>query len=192
MSWLALGLACATPPLAELPDTVVVEGISASGPGWSGTAAAATIEEQVATGAEVTLTQNGAPPLIIRAERSEWRLKERTAQFSGTVVVSRQDVELQCGRLTVTYTADGRIAHLQADGGVTVTHGERHARADVAALDGPSGQITMTGSPRLTEAGSTLTGSRITLYLDDERALCEGAAGQPCTLVVDGDRLGQP
>ena len=34
-----------------------------------------------------------------------------------------------------------------------------------------------------------LEGARIVLFLDDERARCEGAEGAPCRLVVDGTAL---
>jgi lipopolysaccharide export system protein LptA len=70
-----------------------------------------------------------------------------------------------------------------------VTRGERAATSAKAELEGATGRITMTGEPRLSEGPNTLAGDRIVLWLDDERATCEGAAGAPCRLVVEGSAL---
>ncbi len=130
-----------------------------------------------------------ARALTIDAPASEWDLRERVARFEGGVVATRGPVTLRTPTLTVRYAGADRIDKVEAAGGVEVTRGARTARAERAVLDAASGEIVLTGGPRLAEGPNALEGTRIVLFLDDERARCEGAEGAPCRLVVDGTAL---
>lgn len=166
--------------------SVQVDGIASDG--WLAGAGTVLLGASVARAADVTL-KGGAAPLEIRAQRSEWDLRARAAVFTDDVVVTRGDVEIRCGMLRVTYKDADRLDIVEATGGVAVTHGGRKAHAERAEIVGESGRITLTGSPTLSEGPNALAGDRIVLFLDDERAICEGAAGAPCRLVVDGSAL---
>jgi lipopolysaccharide export system protein LptA len=165
--------------------------VEAAGEGWSAAASSLRLAAGVAEAAEpaVVRSVDGKPPLEIVAERSTWDLKARTARFSGAVVVRRGGVELRCDTLDVRYADAERVDRVVASGDVRVTQSDRTARAAAAELVGATGEITLTGSPRLTEGPNTLVGRRIVLWLDDERASCEGADGEPCKLVVAGTAL---
>lgn len=185
-------VACApASPRELLPSAVVATGVEAVGPGWSAAASSLRGVAGVAEAAEpaLVLAADGKPPIAITAERSDWDLKARTARFSGSVVVRRADVELRCAALEVRYADAERIDRVVATGDVRVTQGPRAAQAVAAELVGATGELTLTGAPQLTEGPNTLAGSRIVLRLDDERASCEGASGQPCRLVVAGTAL---
>ena len=130
------------------------------------------------------------PALQITADRSSWDLKNHRAHFTDNVVVTRGDVILRCAALEVTYAGATTIDTVVATGGVVVERGERRAEADRAELTGRNGKIVLTGKPRLSEGVNALAGERITLWLDDEKADCEGGSGGPCTLVVAGSALG--
>jgi lipopolysaccharide export system protein LptA len=56
---------------------------------------------------------------------------------------------------------------------------------------GRTGKITLTGRPKLSEGVNALEGERIVLWLDEERADCEGGEGGPCRLVVAAEALGR-
>jgi lipopolysaccharide export system protein LptA len=162
-----------------------------------------------ATTTSVSREAAGKPPLQVSAARSSWDLKARTARFEGEVVVTRGDVTMRCAALDVSYADTDTIDRVVATGGVRVDRGPRHAEAERAELVGSTGQITLTGSPRLAEGASELVGARIVLWLDDERATCEGGAGAEangvgvssagvngigvggCRLVVAGSALGK-
>jgi lipopolysaccharide export system protein LptA len=181
----------------------VATGVEAVGPGWSAAAATLRLGSATAEAADVAVvkTADGRPPLEITAARSTWDLRARTAHFEGNVLVRRGPVDLHCAALDVRYADADHIDRVLASGGVSVQHGSRTASAAQAELMGATGRITLTGSPRLSEGPNTLVGATIVLWLDDERATCEGgpaeagAAGtvgaeaSPCRLVVDGAAL---
>ncbi|MFN7146573.1 MAG: LptA/OstA family protein [Myxococcota bacterium] len=189
---LALLAACApSEPAAPLPTAAVATGVEAVGEGWSAAAATLRFGANVAEAAEPAIVRatDGKPPLEITAARSEWDLKARTARFSGTVDVRRGGVTMRCDSLDVRYADADRIDRVVATGNVLVRQGARTANAATAELVGATGQITLTGTPKLAEGPNTLVGNRIVLWLDDERASCEGAGGEPCRLVVEGSAL---
>lgn len=131
----------------------------------------------------------GPPPVDVRARRSEWDLRARVARFEGEVVLVRGEFELRAERLVVRYRDADRIEAAVAEGAVTVTRLGRVARAARAELRAEGGVVTLTGQPSLAEGPNRLEGERITLYLDDERATCEGGGDSPCRLVVEGSAL---
>lgn len=195
-----LSLGCASVPLEPLPVSATGEGISIEATSESGAytlsfaGASADIvggSPIAATRTAVTQASGSGPPLEIRSARSTWDLKNHTAHFEGDVVVVRGDVTMRCAALDVRYAEADRIDTVVATGGVLVETGERRASADRAELLGATGKITLTGKPRLAEGVNALVGERIILWLDDEKADCEGGASGPCTLVVEGRALGQ-
>lgn len=184
--------ACAPPEAAPpLPTAATATGVEVSGEGWSAAAATLRFGAGFAQAAEpaVVRTSDGRPPLEIVAERSDWDLKARTARFLGTVQVRRGEVTMRCDALEVRYADAERIDRVVATGSVEVRRGERLATSAAAELDGATGRIALTGEPRLSEGPNTLVGHTIVLWLDDERATCEGAEGAPCRLVVEGSAL---
>lgn len=192
-------VACAPSPLPALPQRASATGVEirsdAAGVDWVVQLAGA--EGNVVSGEPVRASattvarkQAGRPPLEIVAARSDWNLRERTAVFDQDVVVTRGDVTLTCTHLDVRYAGTEQIETVVATGSVRVLRGARQATADRAELDGKTGRVTLTGNPRLGEGASELVGDTITLWLDDERATCEGAAGGKCRLVVAGTAIG--
>ncbi len=188
---LALAACGPTEAAPPLPTAAVATGVEAVGDGWSAAAATLRLGAGVAEASEPALVRSsdGKPPLEITAERSEWDLAARTARFSGAVQVRRGGVQMRCDTLDVRYADAERVDRVLAAGNVRVTQGAREASAASAELVGATGQITLAGAPRLAEGPNTLVGSRIVLWLDDERASCEGAGGEPCRLVVEGSAL---
>jgi lipopolysaccharide export system protein LptA len=190
-----LAAGCADPPSAgPLPPEATAHDVVIESDGLGAAAAVLRFGASKAEAEEVAVVQapSDEPPLDITALKSSWDLKARTAHFEGNVVVTRAEVKIHCAALDVRYADANRIATVVASGGVTVNRDGRTARADTAELDGPTGRITLTGNPRLSEGPNTLVGTRIELWLDDERATCEGAGDAPCALTVAGSALRSP
>lgn len=173
-----------------LPDAATAHGVEIVGEGWSAAAASLRLAGGVAEAAEpAVVTASDGPPLEIVADRSEWDLRGRTARFEGNVRVRRASLLLVCAELEVTYADARSLERVVASGEVRVQQGERTGSAARAELAAATGQIVLTGEPRLAEGPNALAGDRIVLWLDDDRALCEGAAGAPCRLLIDGAAL---
>jgi lipopolysaccharide export system protein LptA len=187
-----LSAGCAPADVAEaLPTAATATGVEAEGDGWSAAAATLRFGAGIAEATEPAIlrTTDGRPPMEILADRSDWDLRARAATFTGHVQVRRGEVTLRCEALDVRYAGAERIDRIVATGNVEVRRGERVATAASAELDGASGRITLTGAPQLSEGPNTLVGTTLVLWLDDERATCEGADGAPCRLVVAGSAL---
>lgn len=191
---------CSPESFEPLPTAARAEGVVVQVEGADTTyrVELAGAEAEVAAGGAVSATATRVaskpaegPTLNIVAERSSWDLKGHSAHFEGNVVVTRGPVTLRCASLDVRYAAADVIDTVVATGNVTVDRGERHAVADHAELVGRTGRITLTGTPRLSEGVNALTGERIVLWLDEERADCEGGASGPCRLVVASGALGR-
>ena len=175
-------LACAAEPAPAPAALLVAEQATVTLEGITISARQALVDDDGTGRAEVV--QADAPPLNITADRADWSFTARTARFEGNVVATRADVTLRCALLTVDFQRPDRIEHARASGGVQVTQGARTASSQQAELTAEDGMLVMTGAPRITDAGNTLTGERITLWLDQERVEC-----QRCTLVVDGEAI---
>lgn len=197
---LGLAAGCGAEPAAPLPTAALAEGVTLEATSGESEyrVALAGAEADVSGGGEIAATGTtvsaaaaSAPPLDIQAKRSTWDLKGRSARFEGAVVVTRGPVTLRCDTLDVRYAGADVIDTVVATGGVTVDRGGRHASAERAELVGRTGKITLTGRPKLSEGVNALEGERIVLWLDEERADCEGGAGGPCRLVVAADALGR-
>lgn len=190
-------VACDDPPVVqELPADTVASNLSiggqADGGAWGMATASAVLRGGIAQAGEtaVVRAETGSQPLQISAAHSTWDLAKHTAHFEGEVNVLRGVVTMTCSALDVTY--DGaRIDRVVAMDAVRVTREGRVATANRAELEGATGKITLTGAPTLAEGPNHLSGTAITLFLDDEKAECVGgAADSPCTLTVDSTALG--
>lgn len=124
------------------------------------------------------------PPLEIDAPRSEWDMRSRTIRFTGGVRAVRGEVQMDCAELVVTMLDADRVDRAVATGGVTVRRGARLATGAEGVLDARSGEVRLTGAPVLSEGPNRMSGQTITLYLDEERVVCDG-----CRLVVEGDAV---
>ena len=74
-----------------------------------------------------------------------------------------------------------RVDRAEATGGVEVTRGDRVATGAQAVLEAQTGEVRLTGQPVLSEGPNRMSGVAITLFLDEERVVCDG-----CRLVVEG------
>ena len=202
--WLLVLVACRGPVALPAPPTEIrVVEAKYEAAGLTARAATATVAGPIATGVDVSATipsktvpsktipskDAEAPPIVVKASRSDWDLRARIAHFEGDVRVIRGDVELRCARIEVRYADADHVDTVTASGGVTVTRGAQEARADAAVLVGRTGEITLTGSPSLRDGPNQLIGTRIVLHLDDERVRCEGEGDRPCRLEIAGSAL---
>jgi lipopolysaccharide export system protein LptA len=140
----------------------------------------------VAAAPRVQLADPSGPPLTIEAPRSTWSLREGSARFEGGVDLRRAEAHLRCEALDLRFGPGMVFQSATASGGVTLRQPGRLVRADRATLYAPEGRIELVGEPILEEGGNSLTGARITLWLDAERVDCEA-----CRLVLDARSLPQ-
>jgi len=176
-------LACATEAPEPPAHRVLLEEVRLELPGQLEVRAAQAVafDEGTVVAESVQATAQGAPQLEIDAPRSEWDLEARVIRFLGGVTAVRGDVTLTCDTLTVRMRDAEEVERATADGEVRVVRGGRVATGDMAVLEVASGEVRLTGAPTVTDGPNRMTGEKITLFLDDERVICDA-----CRLVVDG------
>jgi len=121
--------------------------------------------------AKAVVAKDGA--LEIQAPHTQWNLKSRTAVLSGGVVAKRGPVVLRCAEMTVVFSKPGRVKQATATGDVRIEHGDREGTATRAVLTTEDGTIVLTGNPVLTDGANRMSGTRIVLYMDADKVVCD-------------------
>ena len=130
----------------------------------------------VAFGAQ---SHDASAPVEVTAETLSVDQSDGTAVFSGNVVIAQGEMRLTAGEVRVFYAEgtdgqQGRIARLEATGGVTLVSGAEAAEAQEAVYTVDSGSIVMTGDVVLTQGQTAISAGRMTVNLEDGTGLLEG------------------
>jgi lipopolysaccharide export system protein LptA len=133
-------------------------------------------------------SKNKGQPVHIEAERLEVHDKDKTAIFTGKVVVTQGDTTMRCKTLTVYYvgspakdakdtkeaapkptatvntSGEQKIKKLEASGDVVVNQNDQVATGDKALFDMDTNTVTMTGGSSgvvLTQGQNVLRGTKL-------------------------------
>lgn len=135
-------------------------------------------------------SQNRDKPVEINAATLEVRDNEKTAVFSGDVVVKQGDTTMRCKSLVVFYEEDDaaaaknrnsnpgmraakagpagaqRIKRLEARGSVVVTQKDQAASGELGVFDMKTNIVTLTGRPVvMTQGKNVLRGEKLVVNL---------------------------
>jgi len=102
-----------------------------------------------------------AEPVTVQADHLDiWHDKQQ-ALFAGNVHLKRDDFELLCDKLKVFYTEGSGIERAEATGHVRMQQGDKHGRANKAALDNKRQILTLTGHAVMEQPGGRIEGETI-------------------------------
>lgn len=129
---------------------------------------------------EFSLGQKGQNPTRISAQKLVYNQASREVEFVGQVHVVRPDFELWCKKMSV-FLADRRkeqsgqvtnpgIERIVARGEVRTETDGRKSWSDKAVYQTGSEVITLEGNVLLKEEMNEIKGSRVVLYLNENRA----------------------
>jgi lipopolysaccharide export system protein LptA len=127
-------------------------------------------------------------PLQVDSDRLDAFNDKQTVVFSGNVVASQGIRTIHSDTLTIYYKNDkkasaqtaasdkksGNIDRIEAKGRVTVVEGERKATGDFAVFEQNAQKITLTGDAVLKEGENIIKGSKVTIFLQENRGVVEG------------------
>jgi len=114
-------------------------------------------------------------PLEVTSSTLEADNQAGTAVFSGEVVARQGDVVIYAGRLTIHYDGASReLRRIVAEQDVRIVQGERLATAQRAEYDQASGEIVLTGEPRVHQGQNEVSGERITVFIDQDKSIVTG------------------
>ncbi|MFQ5849439.1 MAG: lipopolysaccharide transport periplasmic protein LptA [Candidatus Binatia bacterium] len=116
-------------------------------------------------------------PTIITSDRMEMDRKKNLIVYMGHVIVVRGGVTMRSETLTATYDPEmKRLREVVAEGKVQVTQGDRVATGAKAVFNSQNNTMTLTGNPVVRQGKSQVSGSRIILFINEDRGVVEGGA----------------
>jgi lipopolysaccharide export system protein LptA len=115
-------------------------------------------------------------PIVITSQTLTAESNNKTAVFEGSVVATKEDLTIYSDKMTVFYdNSESKIRKIYAVGNVKAHKNERVIFSDEATYMENEKKIIFTGNPRAVEGENVVSGTQITLYLEDERAYVEGS-----------------
>ncbi len=116
---------------------------------------------------------------VITSTRLEYDYAESAIRFDENVRVEDAEYTLTADRVLVMLDGTNDVRQIRALGHVVLINGNRSARCPEAVYTKKTGQIVMSGptdtSVQLTNNDDKIWGRKITIWLNDQRMLCEPA-----------------
>ena len=113
--------------------------------------------------------------IVITSNWMEADRKKNTITYKGQVVAVQADMTMRSETLTAYYDPEMKqLREAIAEGKVQVVQGDKNARGAKAVFNGKAQTVTLTGSPMVRQGNSEVSGSRITFFIEEDRAVVEG------------------
>ncbi len=114
-------------------------------------------------------------PIFISANWMEADRKKNTITYKGRVVVVQGDMTMRSETLTAYYDPDMKqLKEAVAEGKVSVVQAARTATGTKAVFNGKAQTITLSGNPVVRQGNNEISGSQITFFIQEDRAVVEG------------------
>ena len=120
--------------------------------------------------------EKGKSPVVITSKTLTADNRNNNAVFEGNVIAKTDDITMHADRMIVFYdNSENKISKIHAHGNVRVHKQERAMFSEEAVFIDSEKKIVFTGKPRAVEGDNVITGTKITFFLSDERAVVEGS-----------------
>ena len=115
-------------------------------------------------------------PVTIEAEEMEFDYRALLLTYRGSVTVTQDDLTLRSNVLSVRVDPEkvDRLKEIVAEGDVRIEQGDRRATGGRAIFDEAARTVTLSDHAVLREGQNEVSGSRVVVYLDEERSVVEG------------------
>ena len=143
--------------------------------------------------------QSPAPPeIVITSHSLVFKNQENTAFFEGKVVMTKGDFVMRADQMVVHFAGEstaassrkgGMTTHatspdlptfgnravslIDATGNVMMQQGDKKARARKAVYHQRDEMLVLTGDPEIWEEGYRVTGTKMTMFLKEDRSIVE-------------------
>jgi len=115
-------------------------------------------------------------PINVTSDKMEADKGASVVVFKGNVVAV-EDFTLCSDELYVYYDEKQEIKDIVADGNVRIYEQGKTATAGKAVYDRKNRFIVLTEDPRVVQCTDTVKGDRITVFIDEDRAMVESGGG---------------
>ncbi len=126
-------------------------------------------------------------PVTVSADRLEADNKKNVVVFRGNVV-AEEDFLLCSDELYVSYGQRQRVDKITATGSVRIYQENKESSSEKAVYDRVARTIVLTGGPVVKQCTDTVTGDKITVYLDEDRVVVESKGGGRVKAVIMPDK----
>jgi lipopolysaccharide export system protein LptA len=131
-------------------------------------------------------------PVHVTAERMEVDHATNLIRFSGNVVSVRGAMVIRSDVLDVFNTGnegdEDQIEKIVAQGNVQFENETKRATGDKAVYLAKNRTVVLQGNPKAWDGENEVSGSRITMYLDEDKSVVEGDAGRRVEVSIDSKK----
>lgn len=114
-------------------------------------------------------------PIVITAQHMEADKLGDRVTFTGSVVLKKEGMTLNSDSMIVLYdVASKNIREIDAHGNVVVRRENRVAFSNDASYFSREEKFVLTGDARIVENENQIGGTKITLFMRDDRSIVEG------------------
>jgi len=131
-------------------------------------------------------------PIVITSQRMTAINEQNKLIFEKDVIVRKDDMTLYADKMEILFVKvkgagladiadesskeDKRdISTIKAIGNVKIVSGEKTATADEAVYYKDEEKVVLTGEPKAWEKGDMVTGTKMTIYIKEDRSIVEGS-----------------
>ncbi len=116
--------------------------------------------------------KTGRQPVIITSESLTADKRNNSAVFEGSVIAKTAGITMLADKMTVIYNSAGKqINMINAIGHVKVYNNEKTIFSNKAVFLNNDEKIIFSGSTKLIEGKNIITGTEITFFIKDSRAI---------------------
>ncbi len=145
----------------------------------------------------ITGRKKTGAPIHIKSDSMEAMDKNGTVVFKGNVVAIRGDLTINADRLMVVYSdlpargdSDKKrrvLRKIVATGHVKIIQGKKVGTGREAIYDKRGEKLILTGDAQVWEGSNRITGTKITLYINENRSVVESSDSQKVEATVYTD-----
>jgi len=110
---------------------------------------------------------------VITSGRLTFDYKRYIAVFEEDVVAVDATMKLNCDKMTVLFDNENEVKSLSAVGNVRIVSEGRTGTCRKAIYLAKTGELVMAGDASMSRGRDTVSGNRITIWLNDDRMICE-------------------
>ncbi len=115
-------------------------------------------------------------PITVTSETLTADNAAHTALFERNVVAKTSDITIHADKMLVFYRPDGgEVTKIEATGSVKLVRDARIITAQKAVYFADEEKVVFTGEPRAVDGENMVTGSKMTVFLKDDRSVVENS-----------------
>jgi len=123
--------------------------------------------------AEETEKSSATTNTVITSKRLMFDYRRSIAVFEEDVVVVDPQMKIKSDKMNVIFDKENNVKSVTALGNVHIWQDDKTATCNQAVYITLTGEVIMTGEPKLHRGRDSLAGTKITFWTNDDKVTCE-------------------